>query len=48
MENWLNQLKIDIERLEKFEQQKDVERIEMYKNLIVSHVKELVKENNKA
>ena len=42
--DWLNQLEIDVDRLEHFEQLEDTDLVEEYKELIVSHARELFKE----
>ncbi len=42
--DWLRELRIDDDRLEHFKEKGDEERIEEYKDLIVSHVKSLLDE----
>jgi len=43
--DWLRELRIDIDRLEHFEEEGNDERIAEYKDLIVSHVKSLLEES---
>lgn len=42
--DWLKELEIDIDRLEYFEEKADKQRVEEYKDLIISHVKSLLEE----
>lgn len=42
--DWIKELRIDIDRLEHFENLDDYEEVDEYKNLIVTHVKALLNE----
>ena len=44
--DWIRELRIDIDRLEYFEKTEDKEKVEEYKNLIVTHVKNLLEEKS--
>lgn len=43
--NGIYDLRVDIDRIEYFESIEDNEKVEEYKNIIINHVKDIVREN---
>lgn len=44
--NGIYDLRVDIDRIEYFESIKDNEKVEEYKNIIINHVKDIIREND--
>lgn len=42
--DWLEQLRIDVDRLNHYEKTGDTEKVDEYKDLIVSHTKKMLAE----